>query len=182
MRKLDIFKCENITFAMATLTNRTFHTKRLLEWNGLVFHWCLYNEKNITWLLGDKKFLFLCWKNISLVCCAHSWNIFQHSKKNFVSPHGHVISSINATNKLQYVKFNVVTTSTSYSLQSVPNTMNTLSSHSQEDKNNGKFRRGHPKEWLQLLTRGGYLQKVPNVVISLCIFWCFGWVVFYERQ
>ena len=33
-------------------------------------------------------------KNISLVRCAHSWNIFQHSKRNFVSPSGHVISSI----------------------------------------------------------------------------------------
>ena len=33
-------------------------------------------------------------ENISLVCCAHSWNIFQHSKRNFVSPHDHVISSI----------------------------------------------------------------------------------------
>ena len=33
-------------------------------------------------------------KNISLVHCIHSWNIFQHSKKNFVSPRGHVISSI----------------------------------------------------------------------------------------
>ena len=33
-------------------------------------------------------------KNISLVCCAHSWNIFQHSKRNFVSSSGHVISSI----------------------------------------------------------------------------------------
>ena len=43
------------------------------------------------------KFLFLCWKNISLVCCAHSWNIFQHSKRNFVSPCGHVISSIYLT-------------------------------------------------------------------------------------
>ena len=26
--------------------------------------------------------------------CAHSWNIFQHSERNFVSPRGHVISSI----------------------------------------------------------------------------------------
>ena len=31
-------------------------------------------------------------ENISLVCYAHSWNIFQHSERNFVSPHGHVIS------------------------------------------------------------------------------------------
>ena len=68
--------------------------KKLLKWNGLVFHWCLYNKKNITWLLGDTKFLYSCWKNISLVRCAHSWNIFQHSKRNFVYSRGHVISSI----------------------------------------------------------------------------------------
>ena len=29
--------------------------------------------------------------NISLVRCAHSWNIFQHEKRNFVSPRGHVM-------------------------------------------------------------------------------------------
>ena len=33
-------------------------------------------------------------KNISLVRCAHLRNIFQHSKRNFVSPQGHVISYI----------------------------------------------------------------------------------------
>ena len=33
-------------------------------------------------------------KNISLVHCAHSWNIFQQLKRNFVFLHGHVISSI----------------------------------------------------------------------------------------
>ena len=32
-------------------------------------------------------------KNISLVHCAHSWNIFQHSKRNFVSPSDLVIPS-----------------------------------------------------------------------------------------
>ena len=40
-------------------------------------------------------------KNISLVHCAHSWNIFQHSKWNFVSPRGHVISFITTTYMLQ---------------------------------------------------------------------------------
>ena len=39
-----------------------------------------------------KANIFSCWKNISLVRCAHSWNIFQHSKRNFLSPRGHVIS------------------------------------------------------------------------------------------
>ena len=39
------------------------------------------------------RFIFSCWIDISLACCAHSWNIFQHSKLNFVSPRGRVISS-----------------------------------------------------------------------------------------
>ena len=26
------------------IINRAFHTKKLLKWNGLVFHWCLYNK------------------------------------------------------------------------------------------------------------------------------------------
>ena len=45
------------------IINRAFHTQKLLKWNGLVFHWCLYNKWNITWPLGDTKFLFSCWKN-----------------------------------------------------------------------------------------------------------------------
>ena len=34
--------------------------------NDLVFHLCSYNKQSITWLPGDTKFLFSCWK-ISLV-------------------------------------------------------------------------------------------------------------------
>ena len=30
--------------------------------NDLVFHCCLYNKQNITWPLGDTKFLFECLK------------------------------------------------------------------------------------------------------------------------
>ena len=36
----------------------------------------------------------LVFKNISLVRCTHAWNILQHSKRNFVSPRGHAVSSI----------------------------------------------------------------------------------------
>ena len=61
--------------------------------------WNRYLRRSIiTWVWKPRvqkpKFLFSCRKNISLVCCAHSWNIFQHSKRNFVSLCGHVISSI----------------------------------------------------------------------------------------
>ena len=37
-------------------------------------------------------------KYISLICCAHLWNVIQHSKRNFDSPCSHVISSIYCIN------------------------------------------------------------------------------------
>ena len=87
------------------IINRAFHTKKLLQWNGLVVHWCLYKKDNITWLLGDTKFLFSCWRNISLIRCTHLWNIFiQPSKRNFISPCGHVISSIYLTSNKSFTK------------------------------------------------------------------------------
>ena len=42
--------------------------KKLLKWNGLVFHWCLYHKLNITWLLGDTKFIFEWWIILYLGC------------------------------------------------------------------------------------------------------------------
>ena len=30
--------------------------KKLLKWNYVIFHWRLYDEKNITWPHGDTKF------------------------------------------------------------------------------------------------------------------------------
>ena len=47
--------------------------------------------EDITWLHGDTKFLFECWKIF------HEWTqrmseiFFQHEKRNFVSPSGHVM-------------------------------------------------------------------------------------------
>ena len=35
--KFDLHCCDYII-------NRAFHTKKLLKWNGLVVHWCLYNK------------------------------------------------------------------------------------------------------------------------------------------
>ena len=58
-RKRDTFTRENNILSS--------HVKRSpLLWlhnkscfcNDLVFHWCLYNKQNITWPLGDTKFLF----------------------------------------------------------------------------------------------------------------------------
>jgi len=56
------------------------------------FHQYLCNKQNITWPLGNTNFIFSCWKYLSLVRCAHSWE--QHLKIKFVSLHGHVIASI----------------------------------------------------------------------------------------
>ena len=39
------------------------------------FHQYLYNKQNNTWPLGDKNFIFSCWEYLSLVRCAHSWEI-----------------------------------------------------------------------------------------------------------
>ena len=68
---------------------------------GLVFFLCsvvrtvriLYHKSKITRMLGDMTFLLNKW--ISLLCCAQSRNIFQHSKRNFVSLCSYVISSMN---------------------------------------------------------------------------------------
>ena len=50
----------------------------------------LNNKQNITWPLGET-----CWKIVHPFAALTSvWNIFQHSKINFVSPRGHIISSI----------------------------------------------------------------------------------------
>ena len=67
-----------------------------LKRNGLIVHWRLYNKYNLTWPLGDTRFLFKISSSLHNLCvrCAHSWNIFQHSKRNFVSPRSHEISSI----------------------------------------------------------------------------------------
>ena len=78
------------------IINGAFRRIKLFQWNGLVFHWCLYNKQNITWPLGHVE-------NISLVRRAHSWNIFQHSNRNFVSLRGHVISSICAHNLKAFI-------------------------------------------------------------------------------
>ena len=51
----------------------------------------------------------------------------------------------------------------------------------QEVKNKENFKLLAQKKWLRSLTRGGCLQKVPNIVISLGNFWYFGKVVAEER-
>ena len=93
-QKHDIFTGENNLlffhlrkdhYFYGYIINSTFCSKKMFKWNGLAFHWCLYNKENITWPLGDKKFLFSCWKIF------HEW---AHSKRNLVYPCGHVISSI----------------------------------------------------------------------------------------
>ena len=40
-------------------------------------------------------------ENISRLSAANEWNIFQHSRRNFVSPRGHVISSMFVMTKLE---------------------------------------------------------------------------------
>ena len=57
--------------------------------------WCILriycNKNKITWPLEEAK---ISHDTTIFHRCAHSWNIFQHSKRNFVSPRGHLTSSI----------------------------------------------------------------------------------------
>ena len=59
------------------------------------------------------KISLLMLKNISLVRYTHWWNIVQHSKRNFISPRGHVISSLSQSS---HVIFYLL-----YKHQSIPN-------------------------------------------------------------
>ena len=91
-RKHDIFTCETCYFHMwkdqhcyGYKINHTFCSKKIFKWNDFEFqHLC--NKYNITWLLGDTKFPFECWKIF------HKWAHFQHSKRNFISPPSQVIN------------------------------------------------------------------------------------------
>ena len=47
--------------------------------------------ENITWPRGDTKFLFECWKIFHKWAQRTSEIFFQHEKKNFLSPSGHVM-------------------------------------------------------------------------------------------
>ena len=50
------------------------------------FHQYLENKLNITWLLGDTNFIFSCWKYLSLVHFAHSWEILSALKDKICIP------------------------------------------------------------------------------------------------
>ena len=43
-RKHDIFTCERDYDFYGYIINHAFQSKKPLKWNGLVFHWCLYNK------------------------------------------------------------------------------------------------------------------------------------------
>ena len=80
--------------------------RRTATWNLFVNHIFWYKILLLCYFIGVDRIidhnmavqrykisLFML-KNISLVYCAHPLNIFQHSTRNFISPHGHVISFI----------------------------------------------------------------------------------------
>ena len=50
------------------------------------FHQYLYNKQNITWLVGDTNFIFSCWKYLSLIRCAHSWEILSALEDKIRTP------------------------------------------------------------------------------------------------
>ena len=52
---------------------------------------CVYDIEDITWPRVDTKFLFECWKIFHKWVQRTSEIFFQHEKRNFVSPSGHVM-------------------------------------------------------------------------------------------
>ena len=84
------------------IINRTFRRIKLFQWNGLVFHWCLYNKINNRTVHGHLEIQNLSSSVGKYFTSEHSERVkyFQHEKINFVSPCGHVISSIYSINRL----------------------------------------------------------------------------------
>ena len=72
------------------------HNKsRLWKQADLVFHWCLFNTQNITYLLMDMNFTFSCsTRYLTRSLCSLVRYRVDHSKIKLISTHGNVISSI----------------------------------------------------------------------------------------
>ena len=76
------------------IINCAFHIKKLLKWNGLVFHWCYIIKRTLHGRLEIRNFSSRVEKIFHEWAQRTSEIFFQHSKRNFVSPRGHVVSSI----------------------------------------------------------------------------------------
>ena len=62
-QKLHIFTCEDnmLSSHVKRSPSLWLHNKlHLWKQADLVFHWCLYNKQNITYLIMDINFIFLC--------------------------------------------------------------------------------------------------------------------------
>jgi hypothetical protein len=78
-KKYDIFTCENI------ICCKTHCHGRFIEF-------CLYNKQKNTWMLGNTRFISRVEHDISLVRCAHSWDImFNTRNKSGISAHPCII-------------------------------------------------------------------------------------------
>ena len=101
-RKLDIFTRENNmlsshvkTSSLLWLHNKPYLSDQKNYLNKIVQHFIgvYIINRTLHGRLEIQNFSSHVENNISLVCCAQSRNIFQHSKRNFVSPCRNVISS-----------------------------------------------------------------------------------------
>ena len=72
------------------------HVRDLLRYDYICIYICIYIY---VYVYIYATCFSSCVENISLVRCANLWNIFQHSKINFISPCCHVISSIYSINR-----------------------------------------------------------------------------------
>ena len=88
---LHMWKCH---LWVSLIINRTFETKKLFKWNDWYFIGVYIINRTWHGCLEIRNFSSRGEKKNSRVSAANEWNIFQHSKRIFPSPRGHIISSI----------------------------------------------------------------------------------------
>ena len=81
---------------LVTQQSRTdnFVIKIVHRWRDISTHATVNSSiqiEDITWPRGDTKFLFSCWKIFHSFATLTRKIFFQHEKRNFVSPSGHVM-------------------------------------------------------------------------------------------
>ena len=101
-QKHDIFTCENdmlfshVKRSLLLWLHNTLHpSQQKKKLSKMVWYFTgVYIIKIEYYMAACRyKFSLLVFKNIPLVRCTHSWNVFQNLERNFISLYIHVISS-----------------------------------------------------------------------------------------
>ena len=87
--------CEDLLSSHVRTSNVKRSPLLLLHYKSRLFHWCLYNKRNITCPLVDKNFIFpYSTRYLTSERSERARYRVEHSKVKLMSTRGHVISSI----------------------------------------------------------------------------------------